>query len=438
MGSSAEAHAAKLETEAVHDGREAALTTLQEWRRGWPVVLAAGIGYGTGGAMLLLAAGMFLIPMREELGWSTSALTFAPITSLVMALCLPFTGLVIDRIGSRLSALLGMAAFSACMASLAFLPMTQPVLYGVAVLAGVVCSLTVAPTFTRAIASWFKQGLGSAIGLALSGSAIVAVGAFPIIAWALKEHGWRGGFLAMAGITFFVGLPAVALAFKERGEGTKKDPNQTVAPVAGHSIREALSDGRFWVYLTVFTLACIPLGGFVAHMQPLLRDQGFSMEMAVSLGVLFALSISGGRIVGGFLLDRIWPFAVAAGLLFTVGLAAIALGHAEAGWAFALIVAIVCGIGVGQGAEADFIVFFGVRAFGLRAYSTIIGILAMATTVAISIGAIGFSALYDRFGNYEAACYVGAVLLFVASGVILTAGRFEKRAGGLPPERIAH
>ena len=84
----------------------------EEWRRGWPVLLAAAIGYGTGGAMLILLGGLFIKPMRDALGWSTAAVTLMPIVTLVWARCNPSAGAVIDRFGSRAIGYLGMIGLS--------------------------------------------------------------------------------------------------------------------------------------------------------------------------------------------------------------------------------------------------------------------------------------------------------------------------------------
>ena len=44
------------EGDQLMDGRSA---LLDEWRNGWKVVMGAAIGYGTGGAMILLLGSLF-------------------------------------------------------------------------------------------------------------------------------------------------------------------------------------------------------------------------------------------------------------------------------------------------------------------------------------------------------------------------------------------
>ena len=72
----------------------------------------------------------------------------------------------------------------------------------------------------------------------------------------------------------------------------------------------AIRDARFWCYALSFTLACIAVTGTATHLQPLLASKGFTLYNAVSLGVAYSIAISLGKVLGGFLLDRIWPFGV--------------------------------------------------------------------------------------------------------------------------------
>lgn len=283
-----------------------------EWRNGWPVVLSGAIGYGTGGAMILLLASLFIKPMRDALGWSTSAVTIAPIITLVWALCYPMAGAAIDRFGGRRVAIFGSVGLAGCALLLATVPISRVSFYGTAVLIGLFCSLTAVPTYTRGIASWFRSGVGLAFGVALSGSALVAIGATPLTGTTIDAFGWRAGYLTLAGIILLIGLPAILLGYRER-PGTVHS-GDAEAPAAGRRMGEAVRDARFWCYFAAFGIACIPLGGFVGHLQPLLASKGFPLAQALSLGVLYALAMSFGKIAGGLLLDRLWPFGVAAAI----------------------------------------------------------------------------------------------------------------------------
>jgi MFS family permease len=401
---------------------------LGEWRKGWPVVLSAAIGYGTGGAMFQLMSGLFIVPMRTELGWSMSAVTIAPIVLMAWALISPLAGAAVDRLGSRRSAMLGTLCVAFFTAMLGLLPVSPLILYSLAVLIGFSTALTVVPTYGRGVATWFRSGVGLAFGITLSGSTFVATMVLPLTSTVIQSGGWRMGFLGLAAIMVGVGLPIIFFGFREKpmaaSQASVAVKDRT--PETGVTFAAAMRDSRFWIYVAAFFVSCIPLGGFGAHLQPLLAYQGFPLPIAISLGVAYVISVTVGRVVGGILLDRIWPFALAAVLLTVAACGAVGIAYASGGGSLLLATAVVCVIGIGQGAEADFIAFFALRSFGLRAFSTIVGVFGMVGTFGVAIGGFGFAALYDRFGDYHLACYIAAGCWVIGGGLLLSAGLRER------------
>lgn len=398
-----------------------------EWRRGWHVVLAAAIGYGTGGAMLILLGGLFIKPMRDDLGWSTTAVTIMPIVSLVWALCNPFAGAAIDRFGSRAVGILGMLGMALCTALLGLLPITMSGLFGIAALTGVFASMTSVATYSRGVASWFGRSLGLALGIALSGSAAIAIVATPLIGTTIAQYGWRAGFLALSGFILVLALPMVALLYRERIQDSPTAGSPRVQPT-GAGLGEAIRDFRFWCYAASFALACTAVSGTATHLQPLLAEKSFPLNEALSLGVTFAVAISIGKVVGGMLLDRIWPFAVACGIVLLASAGAIGLANVESTTAFPLMVLTVGAIGLAAGAEADFVGYFAIRSFGMRKFSTIVGMLALIVTLGNALGGWLYGFLFDLYGSYEIACLVGAACLLASGAVMLLAGFGEIRA----------
>lgn len=400
-----------------------------DWRRAWLVVLAATIGYGSGGAVLQLTNGLFIVPMREDLGWSTTAVTIAPIVTLVWGLCSPLAGFLVDRIGGRQTALIGTLGVGLCLILFAAVPITRTTLYSIAAAIGFFSALTSTPPYSRVVATWFPSGVGLPIGITLSGSALVALFSLPLVGWAISSWGWRAGYLVNAGITLLIGLPIILLACRERvGDMSAESVRHTAVQKTGVSVAQALRRPVFWWYFSSFSLGCIPLGGFLSHLQPLLREQGFAISSAVQLGMIFAVSVTFGRVLGGYLLDRVWPFAVGATFLFLAAAGAFAAGHVNEASPFIICAAIVWLIGMGQGAEADFIAFFTLRSFGMRSFGTIVGLTALLATASVAVGAYSYSRLFDVYDNYLYACYLGAACWAVSALFLLLAGLAEHRS----------
>lgn len=408
---------------------EEAVSQSAEWRRGWRVVLGSCLGYGTGGAMILLVTGLFIAPMKAALGWSTSAVAIAPLITLSWALSSPFAGAVIDRIGSRRAALLGSVGLALCTSALALVPISKPVLYGIAILMGLTCSLTLVPTYARAVMGWFQRGLGLALGLTLSGSALVSIVGLPLIGGAIARFGWRAGFLAVAALIVFVGLPAILFGCRERSGPT---PVARRASAPGRTIAKALSSPGLWLYNGAFALGCVAIGGFAAHLQPLLSQGGIPLSQALILGVVFALSVSVGRIGGGFLLDRLSPFAVASAVLALSAVGALGLMVLSSEIAFGFLMLIVAALGMGQGAEGDFPAFFSRRSFDADGYSTLVGIFVMTTAFGLAGGAFAFGVISDRTGGYTLAAGLGAACYASAAVLMGLAGLWDRRRTKAP------
>lgn len=403
------------------------LEVLTEWKKGWPVLASATIGYGVGGTLFQMTAGLFIVPMRENLGWSVSAVALAPIVLLSWAIVSPFAGALIDRLGSRRVALIGASAVGGFVAMLGLLPVSPIMLYSLATLIGIATALTVVPTYGRGVATWFKSGVGLAFGITLSGSTLVATFMIPATSHIIQSEGWRMGYLGLAAVMLGIGLPTIFFGFREKPAAELSAETTAVEerPVTGLAFSQVVKDGRFWLYIATFFISCIPLGGFGSHLQPLLAYQGFALPTAISLGVALVISISIGRVVGGILLDRVWPFALGGALLITAALGAAALGHITGSGPLIIPFVVVCIIGVGQGAEADFIAFFALRSFGLKAFSTIAGIFGMVGTFGVAVGGFGFSAVYDLQGSYLTACYIAGACWVIGGLMLIGTGLFD-------------
>ena len=114
------------------------------------------------------------------------------------------------------------------------------------------------------------------------------------------------------------------------------------------------------------------------------------------------------------------------GLLLLAAVGGYLLAHTYAGTSTVVLFVTVLLLGLGQGAEADFIAFFALKMFGLKAYSKVVGIYAMVAGLGMAAGAFIYARLYDAYGSYIIACEIGAAC-FVLSGVFILATRLADR-----------
>lgn len=396
-----------------------------EWLTGWPIVLAATLGYGCSIGLFAMSAGLFITPMRAEFGWPMSAVAFVPVVTLISAMMMPLGGVAIDRFGSRPVAMFGVILFAASYIALAILPMSLPVLYTVAAILGLLSPAGSPGPYVRGVATWFRRQTGSAFGVTLSGTSVGGVFIVPIIALVIDRYGWRSGYLAMSAILLIVVLPLVALLFREKTAHPTEKEN--VRATSGQSWRETLVDIRFWLLLLSLGLAALPMGAFGAHLQPLLLSKHFSIPVAAGFGSLFALSIGVGRVVGGMLIDRFWDFGVIATALILGAAGCFTTAFVDAGTSYWFVAMAVAAIGLTYGAEVDFGAYLSLKMFGLKDFAKIFGVKSLVVGSGVALGGILSSALFDLAGNYGPLGLVTGALFAMSAAIMLMMGFRERR-----------
>jgi MFS family permease len=66
------------------------------------------------------------------------------------------------------------------------------------------------------------------------------------------------------------------------------------------------------------------------------------------------------------------------------------------------------------------------RYFGMRAYSVLYGVLMIGFASALPMGAILFGQLFDRYGDYRVALFVGTAFLLTAAALFPLMGRYPE------------
>lgn len=387
-----------------------------EWRRGWPIVFSGSVGVGLGYGLLLTTAGLFVIPMQEELGWSRGATMVAPIVGLATAPLSPIAGAAIDRYGARPLAILGLCLMIGGFLAMALLPITPILFYATLGLFAAAASLSGPLIYCKAVATWFTRHAGLAFGITMSGMPVAAAITIPIVSAVIERSGWRAGYLTLAGMIAVVGIPIVIWLFRER----EAAPGPSAATAGTGSLGEAFRDPRFWMLLAAFAFASMAVGGYLSQLNPIVRGSGFTAAAAASAMSVYVISIGIGRIASGFLLDRFHPPMVAGACLALAAIGALLLtmvGPANPSLALVFVAAFL--LGWGQGAEGDYMAFFTRYLFGTRQFGLIFGVFGLVVGGGIALGGLLFAASFDLTGNYQLAQYSGAAGYFAAALLML-------------------
>ena len=352
-----------------------------------------------------------------------------PITTVAVLVASPIVGLLVDRFGVRPVALISVLLFGMSFMAFGLTNGSLPLFYlnwGLMALLG---AGTLPITWTRAVNNWFEVRKGFALGLALLGTGLFGYLVKPFTAWVIAGYGWRAAYLAIGALPILIALPVAILAFRDTDHGAERtDRRAAVAAkrevTAGATFAQAIRHWRFWVLALAFVPISFAVGGPIPNMENILKLNGFRPADIVALTSLIGLSVIGGRVIGGWLIDRFWAPAVALLLLAAPAVACWLLAHGPLTYgmsAFSIMM-----IGFAAGVEYDLMAFLVARYFGMKSYGAIYGALYGFFAAGAGVGPVIFGAAFDRTHSYAGPLTESAAFLLIGGFMLLTLGRYRR------------
>lgn len=199
-----------------------------EFKRGWPVVSAAAIGVGLGLSPLpFYTIGVMIPPMLAEFGpqgWAPGDILNAlAIYTFGVFIAAPVVGILAQRFGARLIALISTVTFSLSMMALAFNTGSKPLYIFLWLMLAFAGAGTLPITFTRPVAAWFEKNRGIVLGIAL-----IATGVSGALAKFFAQYivsnpewhffngsGWRSAYILLALLPLTISLPMSLLSLRD-------------------------------------------------------------------------------------------------------------------------------------------------------------------------------------------------------------------------------
>jgi len=341
----------------------------------------------------------------------------------------PVIGWLIDKLGTRRVALSGLIGLSIALAIASFMTGSIWMLYAIYTLIALLGAGTIPVTWTRAITTIFYQQRGLALGIMLSGTGICAIVIPHYTVWLISEYGWRGAYLGLALLPLAVAGPLVYLFFHPQ-EDPRATPDQGQALAQGLTFSEALAGYRFWVLLTSILLVYIAMAGIVPNLMPALQDQGFKPERAATTMSVFGVTVIGGRLLVGYLIDHLWAPGVAA-VAIALPVVGSLLLYGEPSYLTSCFAAGL--LGFAAGAELDLMSFLAAKYFGLLHYAKIYAVLYAALALASGIAPMLFARIFDLTTSYDIGFLIAAGLFAIGSLMVLSLGRYPQQKPAIVP-----
>ena len=393
----------------------------------WSIVAASSLALvASQGPINVFATGIFIKPISAELGFGRGDIaTASGISSVMTAIASPFFGRMIDRFGVRTPLAISIVLFALATAALSLLPGSVFGLYAMFALTGLVAIGQTPGSYSKVVAAWFDRQRGFALGIVLAGVGMGTVVIPRICNTLIGTFGWRDAYLGLAGVIILLALLPVLAFVREPTSANAGTPIGDLSPGAvlpGVSMKEAARDRRFWYMLISFFLAVVAINGSLVHVVPMLTDRGMSLSDAVTIISSAGIALIVGRLLAGWIIDRIFAPYVAVFFLVCplVGLLILALQPA----AVSPLVGVLL-LGLGIGGETDLLSYLVSRYFGLAKFGTIYGWI---FTAALAGNAVGSSILgwaFQLTRSYSATLVAYSLLLAVATALTLALGPYR-------------
>ncbi|NLV16593.1 MAG: OFA family MFS transporter [Syntrophomonadaceae bacterium] len=381
---------------------------------GWRVTIAAVLLNLASG--FLYAWSVYAAALIQELGFTkTQAMLPYTVALAMLAVMMVPGGKLFDKYGPRVVATAGGVLLIIGMA-LTSLQTTIPgfvVFFGVVVGAG--SGIAYGVTIPSAV-KWFppaKRGLAS--GLVVAGLGLAAAYAAPLAQLIINAVGVRQTFLII-GIVF--GSLVILFAQFLAVPPAEYVPPGTPAPAAGEasgkkdfSPSAMMGTAQFWQIWLMYCFGAIAGLMVIGHIS-IIADIQAQLKWGFALVAILAVFNSSGRVVGGFLSDRIGRNQT---LILMFLLQAVNMIMFSNYTSMTSLTIGVCITGLAYGSLLGIFPALTYDFFGLKNSGTNYGLVFTAFGAAGIIGPLTAGKIVDITGSYSYAYLAAAVILVIAA-----------------------
>lgn len=402
----------------IDDGAENRGRGLNRW---WTVVAGAVANAFGAGPIMVYGYGVMAEGLLADYGWTRAdAASFFSAFLLGSGIGIVALGWLISRLGVRLPSAIMAAVFGIAFAAVAILPASHVLFWIVFLLVGIGGAACTAMPYAVTISGTFDKYRGLALGLVVAGSATSAP-LFPQVAgWLNENWGWQSNFVILGtisaivsviGLTFFVRTPPGAVIDSTDDTVEKR----TLAEVY-------FKNPAFWLIGGAILAASIATFGGMASLVGFLSEEGFDAALVANVLSVAAIFSLVGRVLVGYLLDKIHaPWVSAFVFAMAAGGFAILLNSPSALGAF---IGAAC-IAIAIGSEADILTYLVSRYFPLVEFSRVTSVIWLCWAWGGGVGtAIIGASLLGGYG-YEPAFMFFGILLVAGVGMLLALGPYR-------------
>lgn len=408
-----------------HQSSSSLAIDFTEFRLGWRILILSLLGIATSVSVVpLYSFGSLVLPLQEGLGWSREQIQ-PTISFLLVAtiIAVQISGWLIRRYGLRPVAIISLIALS-----LAYWLVTLVTevwqLYACYTLLAFAGMGTTMVTWTQLVNLWFERNRGLALAIILCGTGSAALVLPPLLSWVIGLGGWKAGYWLLALLPLLITLPLSLFWIRSDSPAviTAAGTPGGAPRLVGMSLGETARSLRFWLCNIALLLSVTAMVGMVTSTIPMLRDKGLSASDAALAFSIYGVSLILGRIVVGYLVDRLWAPGVAFVVLAMPAVGCLMFSIVDTHMHSLMLASAL--VGLGAGAEMDIAAFLMARYFGMRDYSRIFSLHMGFIGLGAALAPLYFNYLFAQSGSYAGLLLHCTISFALGAALLLMMGRY--------------
>ena len=379
------------------------------------LIMLGTMGIKSGGSI-----GDYMTPAAEALDTSRTAISvYDTSRTLVMALFQPVAAFVFKKYDVRITVAL---AALLCGGGAILIGLMNSVAgwYVGAVVNGIGLSFICYMLIPIVMNNWFHASMGLAAGIAMSCSGLGGAIFAPIVGELIANFSWTTAIMITGAIGGVISILAALLLLRTRPEdkgllpyGYK--PGQDTAAISeedhkGLTAKDALRSPFF--YLIILSIMLIYFyGSFQIHITNYATSVGFPIDQASRVASLMMIGLVVGKILLGFVNDRLGGLATLGAAVILVLVAVFTLVTSHGAVMPVFIGAFLVGMSAGSLQLVPPMLIRG--SMGNKEYGKIYGWAATVGVLVSSVAAPIYAAILDATGTYN------TIIAVAAGGMVL-------------------
>jgi sugar phosphate permease len=378
---------------------------------GWWIVIAAGGIQFLQNALLGSAFGAYVVVLRDEFGWSKTALSAASsLREMESGVIGPVQGMLLQRFGPRRICQIGIVIFASGFFLFSRIE-SLPAFFATFLVMAIGASLCGYLTLTYAGVQWFERRRATALSLMSVGGALGGLAVRGTVV-SMESLGWRETAVISGVLILVIGLPlAQVIRFRPADYGMHPDgvdpatesPEEAAASALTSAqeftLRQAVRTRAFWFVSFGHGSALFVVSAMNVHLISYLKDDlGYTLGFATTLSLMLPLLFLVSTLSAGPLGDRFSKRWLVVGCMFMHAGGLLILSYAQN---LAMVVAFALLHGLAWGFRGPQMAAIRADYFGRKSFPTIMGVSNGIIIIGTILGPIIAGYMYDRTGEYR-------------------------------------